>query len=93
MTTRRQLPESNQECVYVFDKNYRCDPWDWPDLYDQSSLTVKVQPIAPTVDQIENAHNEQPTSQPPKKDTNGSNRLPIMPDDSLVSLNSNTTNT
>ena len=37
LATRRPLPKSNQERVYVFDKDYRCDPWDRPDLYDQSS--------------------------------------------------------
>ena len=44
MSTKRPLPQSNQERVYVFDKDYRCDLWGKPDLYDQSSLTFKEQP-------------------------------------------------
>ena len=88
MTTKTPLPESNQEKVHVFDKEYRCDHWDRPNIYDQSALifTFKDQPIAPTVDQTENAQNEQPTSQPPKENTNGSTRKPIFPDYLPVSL-------
>ena len=88
MTTKRQLPESNQERVFVFDKNYRCDRWDRSDLYEQFSLTFKDQPIAHTADHTENAHKKQPTSQPPKEDANGSNRKPIFPDVFTVSLKS-----
>ena len=73
MTTKRLLPESNQERVYVFDKDYRRDPRDRPDLYDQSSLTFKDQFIVFSADQKETAHNEQATSQPPKEVANGSN--------------------
>ena len=41
MTTKRKLPQSDQERIYVYDKDYICDPWDRPDIYDQSSLTSK----------------------------------------------------
>ena len=34
MTTKRPLPASDQERIYLFDKVYRCDPWDKPDLYN-----------------------------------------------------------
>ena len=50
MTTKRLLPESNQERVYVFDKDYRRDPRDRPDLYDQSYLTFKDQSIVFSAD-------------------------------------------
>ena len=88
MTTKRPFAESNQERVYVFDKDYRCDPWDRPDLYDQSSLTLKDQAIAPTADQRENAHMDQTPSQLPKQDSNSSNKKPIFTDHFPASLNS-----
>ena len=88
MTTQTPLPESNQERSYDFDKDYRGHPWDRPDLYDQSSLSFKKQPIAPVSDQNEDAHNEKPTSEPPKDYTNGSNRKPTFPEDFPISLNS-----
>ena len=84
-TAKRPIPESIQERVYVFDKDYRCLPWDRQDLHDQSSLSFKHQPLALTVDQTENAHTEQPTPQPPNGDTNGSNRKPFFPDDFPIS--------
>ena len=91
MTTKRALPESNQEHIYGFDKDYRCDPWDRPDLNDQSSLTFKEHPFAPNKGhKAENAHNKQFMSQPFKDDNNSSNttKKHNLPDDSPVSLNS-----
>ena len=67
MTTMRPLPASDQERIHVFDKDYRCDPWDRPDLYDQSSLTSKEQPIAPVTDQNTSAFDEQSPSPLPRK--------------------------
>ena len=87
MTTKRPFPQSNQERVYVFDQDYRCDPWDRPDLYDQSSPTFKDQPTPPPVDTTD-AHDEQPPSQLPKEDTNGSITTFTAPDYFPVSLNS-----
>ena len=65
MATKQPLPQSDQERVNVFDKDYRCDPWDRTDLYDHSSLTFKEQPTAPPIDQDTNAHDEQSSSQLP----------------------------
>ena len=84
MTTKRPLPASDQERIYVFDKDYRCDPWDRSDLYDQSLLTFKEQPIAPVTDQNTN---EQAPSPLPKEDINGSTTKSIFPDDFPVWLN------
>ena len=88
MTTKWPIPQSDQESVYVFDKNWRCDPWDKPDLYGQSSLTFKEHPIAQTVDQDTKVHDEQSSSQSPKDNTHGSTKKSIFPDDFSVSLNS-----
>ena len=88
MTTKRPLQASDQAKVYVFDNDYRCDPRDRPDLYDQTSLTVKEQPNAPTIDQNTNALDEQSMSQLPKEDTNGSTMTYVFPDDFPVPLNS-----
>ena len=88
MTTKRPLPASGQKKIFVFDNDYRCDPPYRSDLYDQSSLTFKEQPIAPTIDQNTNALDEQSTSQLPKEDTNGSTMTSIFPEDFPVSLNS-----
>ena len=88
MTTKKPLPESDQERICVFDKDYRCDPWDSPDLYDQSSLTFKEQPIAPVTDKNTNAFDEQSPSPLPKEDINGSTTKSIFPDHFPVSLNS-----
>ena len=84
MTTKRPLPASDQERTYVFDKHYRCDPWDRP---DQSSLTYKEQPIATVTDQNTNASDEQSPSPLPREHTNGSITKPIFLDDLPVSLN------
>ena len=41
MTTKRALPESNEEQVYVFDKDYRSDPWD------RTEMVTLVKPYIP----------------------------------------------
>ena len=79
MTTKRPLPQSDQERIYVYDKDYRCDPWDTPDIYDQSTLTSKQQPIAAPSDENTNDNDEQLLSQPPEEDTHSS-KTPIFPD-------------
>ena len=88
MTTKRPLPQSDQERIYVYDKDYRCDPWDRPDIYDQSTLTFKQQPIATPSDQSTNDNDEQTPSQQPEEDTRCSTKTPIFPDEFHVSLNS-----
>ena len=88
MTTKRPLPQSDQERIYVYDKDYSRNTWDRPDIYDQSTLTIKQQPIAASSDQNTNDNHEQPSSQPPEEDTHGSTKTPIFPDKFPVSLNS-----
>ena len=84
MTTKRPPPESNQSRVYVFDKDYKCDPWDNPELYDQSPFIFRDQPTADTTPPTDYAYNDQST----KEDTNGSNKISIFPDNFPVSRNS-----
>ena len=42
-TVKRPLPESKTERVYLYDMDYRCDPWDEPTIYDSNKLSFKVQ--------------------------------------------------
>ena len=86
--TRRPLPQSDQERIYVYDEDYTCDPWDRPDIYDQSNLSIKQQPIAASPDQNTNDNDEQPSSQPPEEDNYGSTKTHIFPDELPASLNS-----
>ena len=83
ISTRRPKDHSHNQtkslCIRYEDD--RCDPWDRPNLYDQSSLTSKEKPIAPPVAQNANAHDEQSPSQSPKEDTHRSNEKSIFPDD------------
>ena len=53
-TLKRPLPESKTERIYIYDRDYRCDPWDKPTIYDtKNSLSrSKFQihkPISPRV--------------------------------------------
>ena len=42
-TLKRPLPESETDRTYVYDTDYRCDPWDEPTIYDTNKLcTVSV---------------------------------------------------
>ena len=42
-TLKRPLPESKTEQVYIYDRVYRCDPWDEPTIYDTNKLSFKIQ--------------------------------------------------
>ena len=42
-TLKRPLPESKSERIYIYDRDYRCDPWDEPTIYDTNKLTFKIQ--------------------------------------------------
>ena len=42
-TLKRPLPETKTERVYRYDKDYRCDPWDEPTIYDTNKLASKIQ--------------------------------------------------
>ena len=90
MITEGALPESNQERVNVFDKDYTCDSRDRPVFFDQSALTFNEQSFAPTMDQSVKTHKEHLTSQISKEQKNSfiTTKVPIFPDDFPVSLNS-----
>ena len=42
-TLKRPLPVSKTDRNYIYDKNYRCDPWDEPTIYDANTLSFKIQ--------------------------------------------------
>ena len=46
-TLKRPLPESKTERIYIYDKDYRCDPWDEPAIYDTNKLSFKIQVTNP----------------------------------------------
>ena len=37
-TLKRPLPESKTERIYIYDRDYRCDPWDEPTLLQNTSI-------------------------------------------------------
>ena len=87
-TTKRPLSQSDQERIYVYDKDYRCEPWDRPDIYDLSTFSFEQQPIATSPDQNTNDNDEQLSSQPPEENNYGTTTRPIFPDEIPASLNS-----
>ena len=42
-TLKRPLPESKTDRIYIYDRDYRCDPWDEPTIYDTNKLSFKIQ--------------------------------------------------
>ena len=42
-TLKRPLPESKTERLYIYDRDYRCDAWDEPTIYDTNKLSFKIQ--------------------------------------------------
>ena len=38
----RSLPEAKTERIYVYHMDYRCDPWDEPEIYETHSLLFKI---------------------------------------------------
>ena len=42
-TLKRPLPESKTDRIYIYDRDYRCDPWDEPNIYDTNKLSFKIQ--------------------------------------------------
>ena len=41
--TLKRHPESKTERIYIYDIDYRCDPWDEPTIYDTDKLSFKIQ--------------------------------------------------
>ena len=42
-TLKRPLPESKTERIYIYDRDFRCDSWDEPTIYDTNKLAFKIQ--------------------------------------------------
>ena len=42
-TLKRPLPETKTDKIYIYDQDYRCDPWDQPTIYDINKLSFKIQ--------------------------------------------------
>ena len=42
-TLKRHLPKSKTERIYIYDMDYKCDPWDEPTIYDTDKLSFKIQ--------------------------------------------------
>ena len=52
-TLKRPLPESKTERIYIYDRDYRCDPWDEPTIYDTNKLSFKIQVSNPQAQSTE----------------------------------------
>ena len=68
-TLKRPLAESKTERIYLFDRDYRCDPWDEPTIYDTKKLTFKIQVSNPQAQSTEITNLPSPPSPIPKRTT------------------------
>ena len=41
-TLKRPLSETKTDRIYVYDTDYRCDPWDEPTIYDTNKFSFKI---------------------------------------------------
>ena len=72
----RCLPESETERNYIYDRDYRCDPWDEPTIYDTNKLSFKIQVPNPQAQATEITNLQSPPS-PILKRTTPSPTVPI----------------
>ena len=75
-TLKRLLPESKTERIYIYDRDYRCDPWDEPTIYDTSKLSFKIRVPNPQTQSTEITNLPSPTS-PILKRTTPSPTVPL----------------
>ena len=68
-TLKRPLPESKTERIYIYDKDYRCDSWDEPTIYDTNKLSFKIQVPNPQAQSTEITNLPSPPSPILKKTT------------------------
>ena len=68
-TLKRPLPESKTERIYIYDKDYRCDSWDEPTIYDTNKLSFKIQVPYPQAQSTEITNLPSPPSPILKKTT------------------------
>ena len=76
MTLKRPLPESKTERIYLYDMDYRCDPWDEPTVYDTNKLSFKIQVPNPQAQPKETTNFSSPPS-PILKRTTPSPTVPV----------------
>ena len=75
-TLTRPLPESKTERSYIYDRDYRCDPWDEPTIYDTNKLSFKIQVSNPQAQFTESTTLPSPPS-PILKKTTQSPPIPV----------------
>ena len=68
-TLKRPLPESKTEHIYIYDMDYRCDPWDEPTIYDTNELSFKIQVPNPQAQPKETTNFPSPPSPNQKRTT------------------------
>ena len=75
-TLKRPLPESITERFYIYDRDYRCDPWDEATIYDTNKLSFKIQVSNPQAQSTETTNVPSPPS-PILKRTTPSPTAPV----------------
>ena len=75
-TLKRPLPESKTERTYIYDVDYRCDPWDNPHIYDHNKLAFKIQ-IPNPQPQPRETHHFPPPPSPILKNPGPSPTVPV----------------
>ena len=75
-TLKRPLPESKTERHYIYDRDYTCDPWDEPTIYDTNKLSFKIQVSNPQAQFTESTTLPSPWS-PILKKTTQSSPIPV----------------
>ena len=75
-TLKRPLPESKTERTYIYDVDYRCDPWDNPHIYDHNKLAFKIQ-IPNPQPQPRETHHFPPPPSPILKNSGPSPTVPV----------------
>ena len=75
-TLKRPLPKSKTERTYIYDVDYRCDPWDNPHIYDHNKLAFKIQ-IPNPQPQPRETHHFPPPPSPILKNPGPSPTVPV----------------
>ena len=75
-TLKRPLSESKTERTYIYDVDYRCDPWDNPHIYDHNKLAFKIQ-IPNPQPQPRETHHFPPPPSPILKNSGPSPTVPV----------------
>ena len=70
------MPESKTDRIYIYDRDYRCDSWDEPTIYDTNKLSFKIQVSNPQAQSTEITNLPSPPS-PILKRTTPSPTVPV----------------